>query len=258
MIRSISPAHYLVFHPEKKRIRLKVSATALVHGVLDTSWSGNVWVDRPPGNEDPFVLGPSWAYSYCHATQLRRTPQREAYVRPGSCILFCSGTLADRTNELWFDTVFWIGGAHDWREKDNPPDRYTDDVASQSDLWKYHLRFGGQPGGHEGRYTYEAALFSQGADRYSRLPLGADGMRVRVPLRELPPQLITSVRNGLNGRKTPVRLLEEELQQLLQLVEARTAVAVVGGIVSADPSFMALRQEAGAGCHPCGRTSSSC
>jgi hypothetical protein len=257
MARSISPAHYLVFHPEKKRTRLKVCATALVHGALDTSWSGNVWVDRPPGNEDPFVLGPSWAYSYCHATQLRRTPQREAYVRPGSCILFCSGDLADRTNELCFDTVFWIGGAHAWRKKDKPPDRYAGDVASQSDLWKYHLRFGGQPGGHAGLYTYEAALFSQGADRYSQLPLGTDRMRVRVPIRELPPQLIMGVQNGLNG-KIPVRLLEEELQQLLQLVEARTAVAVVGDIVPEDPGFIALRQEAGAGCHPCGRAPSSC
>jgi hypothetical protein len=65
-------------------------------------------------------------------------------------------------------------------------------------------------------------------------------MRVRVPIRELPPQLISGVQNGLNG-KIPVRLLEEELQQLIQLVEARTAVAVVGDIVPADPGFIALR-----------------
>ncbi len=257
MVRSISPAYYLVFHPEKKRTRLKVRATALVHGALEASWSGHVWVDRPPGNEDPWVLGPSWAYSYCHATQLRRRPRREAYVKPGSCILFCSGCLADREQMLCFDTVFWIGGAHGWTKEDEPPRRYAGDVAAQSDLWKYHLRFGGQPGGHAGCYTYEAALFSQGADRYSRLPLGADGMRVRIPIRELPPELIVRVQKGLDG-KIPVMLPEAELQRLLQLIDERTVTAVVGDIVPQDPGFMAFRQEADAGCQPCGRTASPC
>ncbi len=84
-------------------------------------WTGRVWLDQARGNEDPFVLGPSWAYSYCHATQLRRYSRgRETYVREGSCIIFCSGEIADSERVLAVDTLFWIAGAHRWKAPDQP------------------------------------------------------------------------------------------------------------------------------------------
>src|SRR5687768_3741878 len=119
------PAHYIVFHPERARSRVKVRATAFIDGQQIEPWVGRVWVDRPPGNEDPFVFGPSWAYSYCHATQLRREPRTSGpYVFKGSCILFCSGDLADEEHVLAVDTVFCISAAHTWRSPSEPPARY--------------------------------------------------------------------------------------------------------------------------------------
>lgn len=79
-------------------------------------------MDRPPGNEDPFVLGRSWAYSYCHATELRRKLRKDGgYVRKGSCILFCSGDDAMPTHAmLTIDTVFYVAEAHYWQSAKVP------------------------------------------------------------------------------------------------------------------------------------------
>jgi hypothetical protein len=251
MAESSEPAHYIVFHPESKRYALPVWATALIGDRRVDSWAGKVWVDKPPGNEDPFVLGSSWAYSYCHATQLRRDPRPTGeYVMKGSSILFCSGDLGNE-GVLAVDTIFWISEAHQWISAGKPPSRYSRDVADRTDLWGFHLRFGGQFGGHKGKYTNEAALYPQPDDRYSRLPLDANGERVQVALKDLSFDLRGRIIRGLRDQKRPIRLSDADLRSILRFVQDRTAVAVVGKTVPNDSTFTELRMEKDTGCQPC-------
>jgi hypothetical protein len=250
MTNSSEPAHYIVFHPERKRCTVSVRATALVGGRLNHSWHGKVRVDKPPGNEDPFVFGPSWAYSYCHATELRRQPRRAGgYVAKGSCILFCSGDLGD-SGVLAVDTVFWIAEAHRWGSPSEPPDRYSQDVSCRTDIWRFHLRFGGQPEGHKGVYTYEAALHPQSDNRYSRLPVYANGERVGIKLSELSADLRKRITNKLKGKR-PVPIVSEDIDAILQLLDARTEGSVVGDLTLNDPTIARLRKEESTGCQPC-------
>jgi hypothetical protein len=249
MTKSSDPAHYIVFHPDAERFSVSVRAAAIVRGQQVNSWAGKVWVDKPPGNEDPFVLGPSWAYSYCHATELRRQPRKTGgYVTRGSCILFCSGDLGER-GVLAVDTVFWIAEAHRWESANAPADRYAQDVRGRTDIWKFHLQFGGQPDGHKGMYTYEAALHQQPGNRYSHLPVDANGERVRVKLSELSTDLRNRITNKLRGKR-PVPLVSADLHAILQLLDARTNVAVVGDLVLDDPVFTTFRMEESSGCRP--------
>jgi hypothetical protein len=250
------PAHYIVFHPEYKRLALSVRATALEDRQLDRCWNGRVWVDKPPGNEDPFVLGPSWAYSYCHATQLRRGPRADGgYVRKGSCIIFCSGDYGDE-GALVVDTAFWVAEAHEWMPAGGPPSRYEPDVTTKTEIWRFHLRFGSQPGGHKGAYTYEAALYPQSDGCYSQLPLGATGDRVCVPICELSVKLGDLVRRGFSSQKGPVLLGRAALNEILGQVAQRTTTEIVGDIQPVGNALAALRKRRSDGCRPspCGET----
>ncbi len=109
----MQPLHYLIFHPDYARKKTEVQGKVLIRYQL-TDWQGNVWVDEPNGNEDPFVFSERWLYSYCHATQLRRNPvTQDAYVRSGSYLFFCSGNAANKkTIEL--DTVFVVDHSAKW------------------------------------------------------------------------------------------------------------------------------------------------
>ena len=40
-----SEAHYIVFHPDYARQKVRVNATALISGSLNTSWRGEIYVD---------------------------------------------------------------------------------------------------------------------------------------------------------------------------------------------------------------------
>lgn len=250
------PAHYLVFHPERARVRVLVRGAALVRGRLDESWEGGVWADAPPGNEDPFVFGESWAYSYCHATQLRRTARRDSYLQAGSCLIFCSGDFAAEDDVLAVDTVFFVGQAHQWQSECRPPVRYASEVHAKTDLWRCHLRFGGQPGGHKGRYTYEAALHQTSSNTFSRLPLDRRGGRVQLPIGTLGRQVGERARDHLYRRR-PVLLATEELTAILDLVDAETITAVVRDIAPADSTFLSARASTQQ-CSSCGsRTNAS-
>ncbi len=241
------PAHYVVFHPENKRIRTAVLANALINGRPVDGWSGSVWLDRPPGNEDPFVLGPTWLYSYCHATQLCRTPiPGRSFVTEGSCILFCSGDFANR-GVLAVDTVFWVAQGHRWASANQPPSRFASD-GERTEAWKFNLRFGGMKNGHKGQYTYEAALYP--AEPYSHLPLSQKGDRVEVALRELSAPLRQRIVTKVDGKR-PVLLADKDLDAILRFIKARTAVEVVGNIAAKDSEFSYLRQEPDRGCQPC-------
>jgi hypothetical protein len=248
MPEPIEAANYLVFHPENQRRAVSVRAKAIVSDTLVDSWVGQVWVDSPGGNEDPFVFGSSWAYSYCHATQLRRRRQRRCgYLTNSSCILFCSGDHADE-DVLAVDTIFWISEAHEWVSPSEPPFRYSPDIELQTDLWKRHLRFGGQPNHHAGKYTYEAALYPQHDRRYSRLPLNAKGERILVPLTALSQDLQSRISDSLNGKR-PVLLSGEDLRSILELLDEQTAVEVIGNILPNDETFSMIGDEGA--CGPC-------
>lgn len=205
----------------------------------------------PPGNEDPYVLGPRWAYSYCHATQLRRRPRSNApFVSRGSCIIFCSGDLADSDEVLAVDTVFWVAEAHAWEGPDRPPRSFATDVDGASGLWRYHLRFGGR-GGHVGAYTYEGALHPQPGDRYSHLPLGADGRRAQVELALLSPDLRASIMERRRG-KYPLLVSPAQLAELLGHLQPHTAIQVIHELVLDDPDVEALRERGTSSpCGPC-------
>jgi hypothetical protein len=227
-----------------------VIATAIVRNRRVDSWNGNVWVDKPPGNEDPFVLAQPWLYSYCHATQLRREPNPAGYVTGGSCLVFCSGDLADQHRVLAVDTIFWVAKAHRWGREDIPPQAYEQHVSNRSDLWRYHFRFGGVRGGHNGRYTYEAAVYPQPLRQYSRLPLDANGGRVQVAIGELSHDLRSRIQNCLHGKR-PALPSHAHLDEVLRSVADQTVVEVVGDIVPNDRDFTRLRQQDGHRCGTC-------
>lgn len=111
-------AHYIIFHPESKRQIIDAKASAIENGQVNTAWEGKICVDSiNNGNEDPFVFSDPWLYSYCHATQLRRTPREDGiYLQKDSVIFFVSGDCANK-ERLTIDTVFVIENALTWTKK---------------------------------------------------------------------------------------------------------------------------------------------
>jgi len=114
----VDKAHYIIFHPESKRQIIDAKASAIENGQVNTAWEGKIYVDRiNNGNEDPFVYTHPWLYSYCHATQLRRTPREDGnYLQKDSVIFFVSGDCANKRH-LTIDTVFVIENALTWTKK---------------------------------------------------------------------------------------------------------------------------------------------
>lgn len=164
--------------------------------------------------------------------------------------MFCSGDLADEADVLAVDTVFWVAAAHLWEATDRPPVAYSDDVDSQSALWRYHLRFGGR-GGHAGRYTYEGALHPQDKDCYSHLPLDVDGNRAQVYLHELSAELCAAIKSHRHG-KYPTQLSDSQLKEVLHHLRKRTATQVIHEIVLDDAEVEAQRAgQAESKCHKC-------
>jgi hypothetical protein len=227
---------------------VRVRATALVRGQLISNWNGSVWVDAPGGNEDPFVFGPSWAYSYCHATQLRRHPGPRSFVQTGSYLIFCSGDLAAKKDVIAVDTVFVVRGCHRWRSPSTVPVGYQAEQAKASPLWRYHLRFGGQPGRHKGTYTYEARLHDpDGGSSYSFLPLDEHGDRVRAEIGTLGRETADRIRSHFHMRR-PVPLEASQVATLLAALRSRVATEVVRDIEPLDRSFLALRDDGATRC----------
>jgi len=181
-----------------------------------------------------------------HATAAETVERQLPQER--SCILFCSGKSADDKGVLAVDTIFWISAGHEWLRPSEPPRRYSQDVENHTDLWKFHLKFGGHD--HAGKYTYEAALYPQADCRYSRLPLDENGHRAQAPLTSLSADLQARIKSKRHG-KHPVLLSGTDLSLILKLVDDGTAVAVVGGIVPTDDTLTRERDREGAGCTSC-------
>lgn len=247
----MSVSHYIIFHPDKAREKAEVQATALINGVEEKNWNGQIWVDGLEGNQDPYVFNSGWLYSYCHATQLRRKPgHAEGWVQSGSWLFFCSGDKADQGN-LVVDTVFLVAESHPWVRSKQPDllnlpikfqDHYED---SSSRLWNEHFCFPFQDQHCSVTYTYEATLWSPGRTIYSFLPYSKPEVLVNIPFSQLSPpvsQKLTKYRNG----KYPIPLTDHEAINLVTRIKNMAEIQVVGGIKHlGNPVF------SDAGCDSC-------
>ncbi len=232
----MQPLHYLIFHPDYARKKTEVQGKVLIRYQL-TDWQGNVWVDEPNGNEDPFVFSERWLYSYCHATQLRRNPvTQDAYVRSGSYLFFCSGNAANKkTIEL--DTVFVVDHSAKWPDnQEGIPEEFQQDYKNnKSDRWKRHFKY---PfiGPHTGKYTYVSRQWFDKKDEYSFLPISHNGNRVKFDLGLLTPDLQSKIENNIPG-KYPVMLSEKEKTELLKRTLSLTSIQVVGNLTRQDDNI---------------------
>lgn len=222
----MKPLHYIIFHPDHAREKLTIKGRAIVNGMPE-HWTGAVWVDAAGGNEDPFVLCENWLYSYCHATQLRRTPSlKSPYVMEGSHLFFCSGDAANH-GELQVDTVFVVGHVAKWpRNIQGLPSEFHEHYEdTNSDLWNYHFRFPFS-GQHEGIYTYLAKAWSRNEDHYSFLPIDVSGSRVSLSLDDLTRDLKEAIQGKVYGKR-PVLLGENDKNEILKLILSLASIKVV-------------------------------
>jgi hypothetical protein len=246
-------AHYIIFHPDDQRQSVEVSALALDRGKTIKNWRGKVWVDQLDcGNEDPFIFNNPWIYSYCHASQLRRSAQNESYVTRGSWLIFASGDLAE-ADGLSIDTVFYIGNSQKWDAAEKPiiPDAYRYLLREKSNLLYSRHFFAPLECTHsDGRavhgtvsYTYEAELWENGKEKFSFLPLDQVKEKVAMPLSVFG-KLGQKIRNNVPGKR-PVDLSSIEMELVLQQIESRTRIKVVR-----DINLLQKRSKP-SGCGPC-------
>lgn len=228
-------AHYIIFHPDKARQAINAKATVIENGQVNTTWEGKICVDSiDNGNEDPFVFSDPWLYSYCHATQLRRTPREDGiYLQKESVIFFASGDCANKAH-LTIDTVFVIENALRWTKKPKLalPIKFRG-INEGSPLWKRHLRFPFSGQHASVTHTYEARHYTdqetEVEDPFSFLPIGKDGKRVTIPFSELTTELVAKINKKIRG-KYPVLLSCYEKQQIYQLIETKAVTKVIGNI----------------------------
>jgi hypothetical protein len=224
----MEPLHYLIFHPDYARQKTEVYGQALINNQV-TDWKGQVWVDSPGGNEDPFVFSQRWLYSYCHATQLRRSPRNAPYVTEGSYLFFCSGNAADK-GAIQLDTVFVVDYSANWpNNRQGLPEEFQQDYKNtKSDLWERHFKYAFL-GHHEGIYTYVSKQWFDSKGEYSFLPISQNGERVAFKLNALTPDLQLIIKDKIRG-KYPVPLNEEQKIELLELTLSLATVQVIGSL----------------------------
>ena len=227
----MNKAHYIIFHPDYARQQVKVKATALVNNQLVKNCQGNIWVDQiGVGNEDPFVFGESWLYSYCHATQLKKE-DCDTYLQKGSTLIFVSGQQADQ-NLLTVDTLFLIGDVHLWTKKPNlqlPKKFQSIFQNNKSDLWRRHFRFPFH-GTHDSvSHTYEAELWQEGKSEFSYLPLNEIGERVSIPFNILSLALLEKIKGKVKG-KYPVMLTDKDMLEITNQIKIYSSIKVLKNI----------------------------
>lgn len=244
----MEPLHYVVFHPDSARQELQVEGQAIVDD-QPVNWSGRIWVDDENGNEDPFVLTESWLYSYCHATQLRRSPGSDRYLTSGSVLFFCSGDEANH-KVLMCGTLFVVDHVALWPTSGNGlPEEFTPHFTNlTSDLWEKHFRFPFE-GQHTGKYTYVSKTWEPEDIRYSCLPIGKEGNRVAIPFAQFKEDTRTALAKRVRG-KFPVMLSEQQKDEILQKILARTKYR----IVSIRTRRAMLKINTQKTCRPCGKS----
>ncbi|MGM3309765.1 hypothetical protein ACSQ6I_27915 [Anabaena sp. WFMT] len=239
--------HYLIFHPDYARKKTEVQCQALTDNQL-IDWKGNVWVDEPCENEDPFVFSDRWLYSYCHATQLIRKPKSQAaYVTAGSYLFFCSGDAANK-NMIQLDTVFVVDHVAHWTENQQEiPEEFKEHYKNnKSTLWERHFKY---PflGQHSGKYTYVSRQWFDNPDEYSFLPISQNGDRVDFDLELLTPDIQSKIKNKVKG-KYPVPLSDEQKSELLKIILSRTNIQVIGNLTPEDENIKIINPDNTGGC----------
>ena len=242
------PLSYVVQHP--KRCEVRVSARVLKNrSAVPREREMGIFVDAIEGNHDPCVLTDPWLYSYCHASQLRRTQ-----MGPGSMIFFY-----DHEREA-FDTVFSVRDRHDWDRvmPSSPPlpIRIRLPPRAEKDAWDLHFQWPSRGHHEKTRVTFEAAMFS--ADPYSFLPLrgGQPVGAASLGLSWLEPQI-----NQHKWRRRPIRLAAREAAELYAATSRAADAKVIGHVRLLDPEDLRkVGKEPGeweAGdCQHCGREAS--
>lgn len=221
-------AHYIIFHPDGCRKQYKVTADVLINGKLQKNKTLHyVWIDdlNDGGAVDPYVLGSTWLYSYCHASQLRKTANYSEYIGIGSWLYFCSGDSANQ-DMLIFDTVFLVGHSHPWPGKLIRPSKFDEEKINKSALWDHHFS---NP--HDSAtFTYAGDLWTQGKENYSFLPYTSNMKRVRIPFMDLSyDDLRYKVTKKVKG-KHPVRITESQAKYLSELISSKTDIQVIDNI----------------------------
>lgn len=222
----MSIAHYIIFHPERARQAVKVSAKILSKNIVTSTWEGTIWVDKVRvGNEDPFVFTEKWLYSYCHASQLRRNVSH-CYLQKGSYLIFCSGDSANNS-VLKIDTVFEIENVHFWQRSpilELPQQFISHMYNGKSELWRRHFKYPFYCVHQNVTHTYEANV----GNGNSFLPLTKDE-RTEVKFEELSLQLRDKIQKKVWG-KYPVLLDEDEKSSILNFIKSKADILVIGEI----------------------------
>lgn len=231
--------NYIVFHP--KRTRVTVRAKVIIDNTF-MDWNGSIWVDNRINNEDPFVFSDQWVYSYCHATQLRRKPNKNDYLTNESTLFFCTVVNADN-NILEFDTIFIVDSSSAWITPGMkiPECFIKHQGVDDSELWKRHFKFGinTKGNGHIGQYTYSAKMYDEitAKEEYSFLPIDNDNALVQIPMNSISVPLCKKININLIGKR-PVIINDEEKSELLQLIRNKTKIKVVKDIQTNDGIFL--------------------
>jgi len=234
--------HYIIFHPDNQRDQPLINATALSNRNPLENWQGRVHVDKIEfSNEDPFVFNDPWIYSYCHASQLRRSRSSKDHVDVGSWLFFVSGQEADK-GRLSFDTVFLVEHLQPWLSPSSLdpqlPAKYEYLRRQQNDpLYLRHFCAPfdyinpntGNPAHGSVSFTYEANMWELGKNEYSFLPLTSNHQKVVVLFSELEEVLRNKIIGKTKG-KIPADLSTTEQSQILSLVSQRAKIQVVKSI----------------------------
>ncbi|MBP1615307.1 MAG: hypothetical protein H6Q13_2755 [Bacteroidetes bacterium] len=232
--------NYIIFHP--KREKVKALATVMYNNSkIIHDWEGQIFVDDVhDGNEDPFVFNNPWIYSYCHASQLKRSSRKGYYLQPESKLIFISGPDADR-GFLTVDTVFVIDSVLEWgiksplHSQDIPLKYLTIKNSTNSDLWERHFKFPfeGEKAPHKNTlYSYEAKLWEENIvqAQYSYLPLTDSQEQISIPFSELPPSVMNILIRKKKG-KFPAEIDSEvDINEVLKLIESKAAIKVLKNI----------------------------
>src|SRR2546422_589402 len=155
------PLSYIVFHPDREVA--EVTARVLKTGSAQPEARRlRIWMDNVEGNHDPCVLTDPWFYSYCHATQMRRSE-----MDAGSILFFY-----DHSSRV-FDTVLVVRRRHMWtrRRPRSPPIPIAVNLAPSTARLACDLHFKWPSKGyHENTaQSFEAAAWPE--KRFSFLPM---------------------------------------------------------------------------------------
>ena len=221
-------AHYIIFHPDRARQKAVVSGVVLRNEEAIEGWQGYVWVDCiGRGNEDPFVFTDPWLYSYCHASQLRKSSGWPVYLKAESHLVFVSGDQAN-LNKLCIDTVFVIENVLNWNKPLGLPSKYQYTYKVENNpLWSRHFRFPFEGVHEKVSKTYEAAMWRDGHAKFAYLPVvAATGERVSIELDDLDVMLAKKIRRNIKG-KYPVLLSGSDVEAILKEITKDSVLKVV-------------------------------